>query len=88
MNVPLPDHGVKAASDATAPDKWVTRLALPLASLVKDGVPATGRFYLNIVRSASPVFKAPGQLGPFASDALASYTTVHAVDRLAEVELK
>ena len=85
MNVPLAEHGVKSVSDTSAPGKWSTRLAIPLASLTKEGVQAGGKFYLNVVRVTSPQIAGTGGLG---IDTWVSFCTVHDVDRLAEVTLE
>lgn len=84
MNEPLLDHGIKAVSD-TSSDKWVTRLAIPLATITASGVKPGDRFYLNIVRVSSPAVNGTGGLG---IDTWVTYTTVHTVDRLGEVTLQ
>ena len=84
MYVPYPEHGVKAVFDTTAPDKWVTRLTFPLKNMVLGGVKAGGTIYLNIIRVSS---LAVGGKSPLSIDTWVPYTTVHEVDRLAEVTL-
>lgn len=84
MNEPLLDHGIKAVSDTSAPDKWVTRLAIPLTTLAAGGVQSGGKFYLNVIRVSSPAVAGGGGLG---IDSWVSYTTVHTVDRMAEITL-
>ncbi len=83
-NVPLDNPGVKAQSDTSAPDRWVVRLALPLATAVAQGVPPGGSLYMNILRVSSPAVS--GQY-PLGLDTWISYCTVHEVDRLAELKL-
>ena len=84
-NVPLEGHEVFASSDTTAPDRWVVRLSLPLASIVPGGVSPGGKLYLNILRVSSPAVS--GQY-PLGLDTWVSHCTVHEVDRLAEVTLE
>jgi hypothetical protein len=84
MNVKMEDHGIKAASDTSAPDKWVTRLAMPLANVVANGVAPGGKLYMNVIRVTSPELKgSPG----FGIDTWVPFCTVHEVDRLAEITL-
>jgi len=83
-NVPLEDHGVTAQSDVSAPDRWVTRVALPLESVIPGGVAPGGKLYLNILRVASPGVSGQGALG---LDTWVAHCTVHEVDRLAELTL-
>jgi hypothetical protein len=84
-NVPLEGHGIKAASDVSAADKWVTRLAMPLASVVPGGVAPGGKLYMNIIRVSCPQLAGGGRLG---IDTWVSFCTVHEVDRLAEIVLE
>jgi len=83
-NVPIGDHGISAQSDTSAPDRWVTRLALPLESVIAGGVAPDGRLYLNVLRIASSAVSGEPGLG---IDTWVSHSTVHEVDRLAEVTL-
>jgi hypothetical protein len=83
-NVPLEEHGVRARSDTTAPDRWTVRLSIPLASIVVGGVQPGGKLYLNILRVSSPAVNGTGALG---LDTWVSHCTVHEVDRLGEVGL-
>ncbi|MDD5708459.1 MAG: DUF4838 domain-containing protein, partial [Kiritimatiellae bacterium] len=73
--------GVRALSDKTSPDRWVTRLAIPLQELVPAGAESGDKIYLNIMRCSSAALK--GSI-----DTWVSYTTVHEVDHLAEVTLQ
>jgi hypothetical protein len=84
-NVPLADHGIHAVSDTSAAGRWVTRLAIPLATLSPAGVVPGGKVYLNVVRVSSPGVNGTGRLD---IDSWVSYTTVHTVDRLAEVTMQ
>lgn len=43
--------GVRVTSDTSAPDRWVTYLALPLKSATAKGLQPGGTLYLNIIRS-------------------------------------
>ena len=45
------DSGAVVVSDRSAPDRWTTRLAFPLAQLLPGGVQPGGTLYLNVVRS-------------------------------------
>ncbi|MGD0089952.1 MAG: DUF4838 domain-containing protein [Planctomycetota bacterium] len=84
MNVDIEDHGVKAVSDTSAPDKWVTRLAIPLQAAIPGGARPGGKVYINVVRvSSSGVSKVDG----FGIDTWVSFCSVHDVDRLAEITL-
>lgn len=73
-------QSLRAVSDKTSPDRWVTRLAIPLKELVPGGAQAGDKIYLNVLRASSPALK--GSI-----DTWVSYTTVHEVDRLAAVVL-
>jgi len=84
-NVVLPDHGIRAASDTSAANRWVARLAIPLRTLVQGGVGTGGKVYLNVVRVSSPAVNGTGGLD---IDSWVSYATVHTVDRLAEITLE
>ncbi|MBI4028305.1 MAG: DUF4838 domain-containing protein [Verrucomicrobia bacterium] len=90
MYVDFPDHGLKVASDTSAPDKWITRLAIPLKNLVKGGVAPGGKFYLNIVRVSAPALTPAEDAlpGDFGLDTWVSHCTVHETDRLAEIRLE
>ncbi|MDD5704790.1 MAG: DUF4838 domain-containing protein [Kiritimatiellae bacterium] len=85
MYVPLAEHGIRVASDRTAPDKWVTRLAIPLKELVPGGAKAGGKVYLNVIRVLSGGLRAGGRSD--VNSWIAS-TTSHELDRLAEVTLE
>lgn len=84
MGVPYTEHGIKIASDTSAPDKWVTRLAIPLKEAVPGGAKPGGKIYLNVARVSGGAITGAG-LG---IDMWVPYTTVHSVDRLAEVTLQ
>jgi Domain of unknown function (DUF4838) len=84
-NVALPSPGIRATSDTSAADRWVTRLAIPLATLTPAGVAPGGKVYLNVVRVSSPGVNGTGGLD---IDSWVSYATVHTVDRLAEIALE
>ena len=85
MNVEIEDHGVKALSDTTAADRWVTRLALPLKSAIPGGVAPGSKVYLNVVRVSSSAVSGGDGLG---IDTWVSFCSVHDVDRLAEIVLE
>ena len=63
----------------------MVRLALPLGAIVPQGVSPGGRLYMNILRVSSPAVS--GQY-PLGLDTWVSHSTVHEVDRLAEVTLE
>ena len=44
------DSGAVVRSNTSAPDRWTTRVALPLAKLAPGGFAAGDRLYMNIVR--------------------------------------
>ena len=83
MNVPVQGHGLKAVSDTSAPDKWVARLAFPLATVLPGGVKPGGKLYMNVTRVTGPAITG-GRLG---IDTWVSFCSVHDVDRLAELTL-
>ncbi|MCX7599729.1 MAG: DUF4838 domain-containing protein [Armatimonadetes bacterium] len=83
-NVPIEPAPVRVVSDTLAADRWVSRLAIPLAEVIAGGVTTGGKLYMNIIRVASGAISGTGGLG---ISALVPYTTVHEVDRLAEVRL-
>lgn len=56
MNVPLDKVPLTVASDTSAADRWVVRLAWPLDQIVGGGLKPGVPFYLNVVR----VWKHPG----------------------------
>ncbi|MBC7287884.1 MAG: hypothetical protein H5T86_07540, partial [Armatimonadetes bacterium] len=83
-NVPIEPAPIRSVSDTSAPHRWVTRISIPFAELVPGGASAGGRIYLNIVRVASGAVSGTGGL---VISTLVPFTTVHEVDRLAEIEL-
>lgn len=84
MYVPWLEHGVNVVNE-TINGRWVTKMAIPLASLTKDGVKPGGKFHMNIVRVMSPAAAAADKC---TIDSWVSGCTVHDVDRLAEVRLQ
>lgn len=85
MNVRLDGPGVKAVSDTSSPDRWVTRLVMPLAGLVQNGVAPGDKVYLNVIRVSSPQIAGAPKMG---IDTWVPFCTVHEVDRLAEIQLE
>jgi len=83
MYVPHPEHGVKVASDTSAPNKWIERVSIPLKEVVPGGAKPGDTIYLNVVRVAGPAVTGTG-LG---ISTWVPHTTVHDLDRLAEVKL-
>lgn len=84
MNVPIEPPPVRVVSDTSAADHWVSRLSIPLSEIIPGGAAPGGKFYMNIIRVASGAISGTGGFG---ISALVPYTTVHEVDRLAEVSL-
>lgn len=84
VNVPIEDYEIKVQNDTTAPDKWVARIALPLAGILPDGIAPGDKFYMNIIRVSGPAITGTG-LG---IDTWVPYCSVHDLDRLAEVTLE
>ncbi len=83
-NVPL-DPPFTVVSDATAPDRWVSRLAVPLAEVVSGGAKPGGRLYLNVIR----VWALPGQTPDHSGiDAWGPFTKVHDLSRAPELRLE
>lgn len=71
--------GAKVIADTTAPDRWVTYVAIPLKSATPGGLKPGSPFYLNILRATNM------------KDALAWIPTFggfHAPDRFGEVRLE
>ncbi|MDD5707808.1 MAG: hypothetical protein PHR35_17965, partial [Kiritimatiellae bacterium] len=85
MFMPSDEHGIRAVADTSAPDKWVTRLAIPFPDLIPGGAKPGGTFYLNVIRVTSA---AVGGVSRPTVDAWISNSTVHELDRLAEVGLE
>ena len=77
--------GIKAVSD-TKGDKWVVRLAFPLANILERPIKPGDDIYMNIMRVMSPQL-AKGS-GKFGLDTWVPYTTVKDVDRLAKIHLE
>lgn len=75
------DSGAKVVSDTSAPDRWTTYVALPLAGLIPGGARAGGRLYLNIIRVLAP--RAGRHIY-----AWSPHSTVHEPDRFGEVVLE
>jgi hypothetical protein len=84
MYVPFTDHGLRVASDTSAPDRWVERVAIPLKQAVPGGAKPGDTIYMNVVRVSSP---AVSGAYPFAISTWVPYTTVHEVDRSAAIAL-
>ena len=83
MHVPLEEHGVRAAADTTAPDRWTTRIAIPLKEVVPGGAKPGATIYMNVIRVTGPAITGTG-LG---IDTWVPHTTVHELDRAAAVTL-
>ncbi len=84
MFVPYEEHGIKVVADTSAPDKWVSRIAIPLKNLVTGGAKIGDTIYLNVVRVSGPAISGAG-LG---IDTWVPYTTVIEMDRGAEIHLQ
>ncbi len=90
MFLKYPDHGIRVVPDTSAPDRWVTRMSIPLTNLVPDGVVPGGKFFMNVVRVSGPALTPPedAMSGGLGVDTWVSHCTVHETDRLAEIILK
>ena len=75
--------GLKAASD-TSGDRWITRLAFPLAAMSDQPIQPGESFFMNIMRISNPSLAGVPRYG---IDTWVSYTTVKQVDRLGEIRL-
>ncbi|MDD5707880.1 MAG: DUF4838 domain-containing protein [Kiritimatiellae bacterium] len=84
MYVRFPEHGVKVVADTSAPDKWVSRIAIPLKNLVPGGAKAGDTVYINVVRVSGPAISGAG----WGIDTWVPFTTVHELDRAAEIVLQ
>lgn len=84
MNVPMDGLGFRVVSDATAPDRWVSRLSWPLEKMLPGGIKAGDTFYMNAVRGAGPAITGGGM----DADSWVSFSTMHDVKRLAEFRLE
>jgi hypothetical protein len=73
------DSGAVIVSDRSAPDRWTTRIAFPLAQLLPGGVRAGDTIYLNVIRSTR---------GDNALSWIPTFGGYHAPDRLGEVLLE
>ena len=81
----------KAVWSYMAPDRWVTRMAIPMSGAIPGGVRVPragerpgGKLYLNVIRVTCPALSGAGRLG---IDTWVTFCTVHEADRLAEIEL-
>jgi len=83
MNVPIERPAFTVTSDTSAPDRWVTRMAWPLAEVLPGGVKPGQRCYLNIIR----VWQVPLQADGAGIDAWAPFTRVHDMSRAPEITL-
>ena len=85
MNVPVDDKGgMQVVSDTRAPDKWVSCAMFPLDKIVPEGLKPGEKIYMNIVRVSSPAISGKS---PYGADTWVSFSTVHEMDRLAEITL-
>jgi hypothetical protein len=84
-NGKLPTDPIKPVSDTSAPDRWVTRIAFPLDTLLPDPVKPGGTFYMNVIRVSSPAVSGKGGFG---IDSWVSFCSVHETVRLAEIRLE
>ncbi len=83
-NVPMANPGLRVASDTSSPGKWISRVAIPLATCLPSKVEPGGTLYMNILRVSSPGVSGEPRLG---LDTWVSFCTVHEVDRLGEIVL-
>ncbi|NLO75096.1 MAG: DUF4838 domain-containing protein [candidate division WS1 bacterium] len=84
MNVIMDDTGFEVVSDTSASDLWVTRMVLPLATILPGGVAPGDTMYMNPIRVTSPT---ASSTGAEAVDTWVSHCFVHEVDRLGELKL-
>jgi hypothetical protein len=70
------DSGAVIVSDRSAPDRWTTRIAFPLAQLLPGGVQPGDTIYLNVIRSTR---------GDNALSWIPTFGGYHAPERLGEV---
>ncbi|MBI4028715.1 MAG: DUF4838 domain-containing protein [Verrucomicrobia bacterium] len=84
QGTPMKGLGLKVVSDTAANDRWIARVAIPLENVVPGGIEAGGKFFLNIARVTSPQLAGSGAMS---IDIWVPFTTVHEVDRLAEITL-
>lgn len=80
-----PSYGLKAVSD-TSGDRWVVRLAFPLATMSDQPVPPGETVHMNIMRVSSPRLANQPDNG-LGIDTWVSHTTVRQVDRLGKITL-
>ncbi|HPP11561.1 MAG TPA: hypothetical protein PKW42_02395 [bacterium] len=85
FNVTLQPHNVRAVTDTRQADRWVTRIPLPLGSLLRRSLSAGDTFSLNIVRVSDPALTGSGTIG---IDSRVSFCTVHDEDQLAKIHPK
>jgi len=75
------DSGAKVASDTSAPDRWVVRMAFPLETLLPGSVKPGQTIYLNICRGNAGDAKKSLSWIPTFSDSF------HSLTQLGEVKL-
>lgn len=84
MNVKMPNPGVRATSDTSAPDRWVVRMAIPFEGGLPEAMRPGETVFLNVLRVSSPGVSGES---PYGLDTWVAFCTVHEVDRLAAVRL-
>lgn len=88
-NVPATEYTDKffggTVACTTDDTQWVSRMAVPLKTLLVKPLAPGDAFYMNIVRVRNPGL---AEEKPFGIDTWVSHTTVHTVDRLGKVILQ
>ncbi|NLO74554.1 MAG: DUF4838 domain-containing protein, partial [candidate division WS1 bacterium] len=84
-NVVMEDTGVTVVSDTSSGTKWITRMVMPLATVVPGGVKPGESLFMNIIRVVNPTLAGQPRYG---IDTWVSHCTVHEVDRLGELKLE
>jgi hypothetical protein len=81
----MEDTGVTVVSDTSSGTKWITRMVMPLATVVPGGVKPGESLFMNIIRVVNPTLAGQPRYG---IDTWVSHCTVHEVDRLGELKLE
>ena len=80
-----PAFGMKIVSDISG-DRWISRMAFPMAEITDKPIVSGDSFYMNIMRVSNPALAKQPRYG-IGIDTWVSYTTVKQVDRLGEIKL-
>lgn len=83
-NVEIKEHNIEVLP-ILEKDRWISIVKIPLKDISIDGVKKVEKFYMNIVRVSSGKINKKGKIG---IETLVPYSSVHQLERLAEVRLE